>query len=368
MGLQHEKKEIPKTAKPSKPLADGEETDDISTDRPSSDTPMPTRGVPSKLLQHENREMPSRSGKEDNNKSPSSITQNTPDRSLPKPGNREEPSNQEKSTDRPHSDIQMPQKGVPSKLLQHEKKEMPKTAKSSKPSADGEETDELSTDRPSSEIQMPTKGVPSKLLEQDKREIPSKPGKEDNNKSPSSTTENTPNLPKPGNRELPSNQKKSSDQPKTGNREKPSNQEKSSDRPNSDIQMPKKGVPSKLLQHEKKEMPKTAKPSKPSADGEETDDISTDRPSSDTPMPTKGYPSKLLQHENREMPSRSGKEDNNKSPSSITQKTQDQSLSKPGTREEPSNQEKSSDRPNCDIQVLKKGAPSKLLQHEKKEM
>merc|ERR1712142_1267740 len=291
MGLQHEKKEIPKTAKPSKPLADGEETDDISTDRPSSDTPMPTRGVPSKLLQHENREMPSRSGKEDNNKSPSSITQNTPDRSLPKPGNREEPSNQEKSTDRPHSDIQMPQKGVPSKLLQHEKKEMPKTAKSSKPSADEEETDELSTDRPSSEIQMPTKGVPSKLLEQDKREIPSKPGKEDNNKSPSSITQNTPDqsLSKPG------------------TREEPSNQEKSSDKPNSDIQVPKKGVPSNLLQHEKKEMPRTAKSSKPSADGEETNNIPTDEPSGEIPMPTKGVPSKLLQHEKRETPSEPGK-------------------------------------------------------------
>merc|ERR1712042_320149 len=39
--------------------------------------------------------------------------------------------NQEISSSRPHSEIQMPQKGVPSKLLQHEKKETPSTKPSS---------------------------------------------------------------------------------------------------------------------------------------------------------------------------------------------------------------------------------------------
>merc|ERR1712142_963617 len=352
MGLQHEKKEMPKTAKPSKPSADGEETDDISTDRPSSDTPMPTKGYPSKLLQHENREMPSISGKEDNNKSPSSITQKTPDQSLSKPGTREEPSNQEKSSDKPNSDIQVPKKGVPSKLLQHEKKEMPRTAKSSKPSADGEETNNIPTDEPSGEIPMPTKGVPSKLLQHEKRETPSEPGKEVTGKTPSSMTQNTPDQ----------------SLPKTGSREQLSNQEKSSDSPHSDIQMPKKGVPSKLLQHEKKEKPKTAKPSKPSADGEETDDFSTDRPSIENQMPTKGLPSKLLQHEKRELPSKPGKEDINKSPLSTSENTPDQSIPKANNRERPSNQEKSTDKPHSDIQMPKKGVPSKLLPYEKKEI
>merc|ERR1712126_185959 len=146
---------------------------------------------------------------------------------------------------RPSGEISMPSKGVPSKLLQHEKKKKPKTAKPSKPSAYGEETDtntDTDTDRPSL--------------------------------------------------------------PKTGTREEPSNREKYSDMPHSDIQMPKKGVPSKLLPYEKKEMPKTAKPSTPSTDGEETDDTSTERPFSEIPMPTKGVPSKLLRHERREMPSK----------------------------------------------------------------
>merc|ERR1712142_467606 len=124
------------------------------------------------------------------------------------------------------------------------------------------------------------------------------------------------------------------------------NQETTSDGPHSDIQMPKKGVPSKLLQYEKKEKPKTAKPSKPSADGEETDtdtDADTDRPSSEISMPTKGVPSKLIQHEKRELPSKPGKEVTGKTPSSTTQNTPDQSLPKTGTREQPSNQVKTSD-------------------------
>merc|ERR1712142_187473 len=177
-------------------------------------------GVPSKLLQHEKRELPSKPGKEDNNKSPLSASENTPDQSIPKAGNRERPSNQEKSTDKPHSDIQMPKKGVPSKLLPYEKKEVPKTAKHSTPSSDGEETDDISTDTPSFEIPMPTKGVPSKLLQHEKREMPER---EFSGKPPSSSTQSTPNqsLPKTGNREKPSNQEKSSDQPRTGNREEP---------------------------------------------------------------------------------------------------------------------------------------------------
>merc|ERR1712142_1354907 len=112
-------------------------------------------------------------------------TQSTPNQSLPKTGHREKPSNKEK----------------------------PKTAKPSKPSADGEDTDtdtDTDTHRPSSEISMPTKGLPSKLLQHEKRELPSKPGKEVTGKTPSSTTQNTPDqsLPKTGTREQPSNQEK----------------------------------------------------------------------------------------------------------------------------------------------------------------
>merc|ERR1712115_646003 len=132
MGLQYEKKKKPKTAKPSKPSAYGEETDtntDTDTDRPS----------------------------------------------LPKTGTREEPSNREKYSDRPHSDIQMPKKGVPSKLLPYERREMP-----SKPEeeVDGEipydsEEQDTPSSRPSPKHQKKH----------------SKPGKEE-------TVEPTPTKPK----------------------------------------------------------------------------------------------------------------------------------------------------------------------------
>merc|ERR1712142_50104 len=181
--------------------------------------------------------------------------------------------NQETSSNRPHSEIQMPQKGVPSKLLQHEKKETPSTKPSPTNTSQNQSQQESGK---SGTAFFNSAETPKKVSgsEVDSHKVSSQQKQVNQKTDIQGGPSQNLTLQKAS---LESDEQKFQDN--SSSKPWAQNQETTSSRPNSDIQMPQKGVPSKLLPYEKKEMQKTAKPSTTSADGEETENTSTDRPS-----------------------------------------------------------------------------------------
>merc|ERR1712142_176505 len=190
--------------------------DKFTLDRPYTEKPTPAKGTPSKLQQNEQKEI---------------------------------------SSNRPHSETQMPQKGVPSKLLQHEKKETPSTKPSTTNTTQYQSQQEPgnsgapffnSSETPNkvSGSEMDFHKISSQQQQvNQKTDIPGRPPQNQTSQQQTSLESDTENF-----------QDNSSSKPWSPN------QETSTMRPHSEIQMPQKGVPSKLLQHEKRDSPST-KPS-----------------------------------------------------------------------------------------------------------
>jgi len=307
--------------------------DKFTLDRPYTEKPTPAKGTPSKLQQHEQKEI---------------------------------------SSNRPHSETQMPQKGVPSKLLQHEKKETPSTKPSTTNTTQYQSQQEPgnsgapffnSSETPNkvsgSEMDFHKISSQQKQVNQ-KTDIPGRPPQNQTSQQQTSLESDTENF-----------QDNSSSKPWSPN------QETSAMRPHSEIQMPQRGVPSKLLQHEKKDTPST----KPSTANTTQNQFHQEPGKSGAPFFNsteifkKGSGSDIDSHKtssqqkqlNQKTDIRGGQLRNQTSQiaslESETEKFQDNSSSKPWAP----NQETSSSRPHSEIQMPQKGVPSKLLQHEKKE-
>ena len=175
-----------------------------------------------------------------------------------------------------------------------------------------EEYDETPSNRSHPEITMPTRGVPSKLIQYDKRELPSKPQEE-----PSFSPQEQSGVPqKAQNEEAPSLRPFQTPQ-KASLTPEEEYQENKSTRPgtNDDPKIPPSisRVPNQAPKPlESEEVPSLRKiptpqiaPSKPQ--DEDHQDVPSYKPYNETPTPTKGVPSKLLEHEARNVPSEDSK-------------------------------------------------------------
>ena len=348
-----------------------EEYDETPSNRSHPEITMPTRGVPSKLIQYDKRELPSKPQEEpsfspqeqsgvpqkaQNEEAPSQRPFQTPqkasltpeeeyqDNKSKRPGTNDDPkippsiSQVPNQAPKPSDSQENPSlRKIPTPQIASSKPQEkdPHDAPSYKPynetptplkgvpsqlldyekeetPSQKEEYEETPSNRFHPDITMPTRGVPSKLIQHEKRELPSKPQEEPSfsPQEPSGIPQREPNEEAPSLRPIQTPQKVSLTPEEQY-------QENKSTRPgtNDDLKIPPSisrapnQAPKPLESEEVPSLRKIPTPQIAPSKPQDEDhqDVPSYKPYNETPTPTKGVPSKLLEHEARNVPTEDSK-------------------------------------------------------------